>query len=342
MSRLAIGFFKSLAPPVLWLVVSIIALFWGSYRDWHNQVFEMIFWQIRLPRVILASVIGASLSVSGAALQTIFLNPLAEPYTLGVSSGAALGAVLMVVSGLGTRVGAMLLPILGQEQIGYAVLVSSSAFCGAGIFAFIMFVITWRRGISAAAILLVGIVLGFFGSAMISLMLATTDSAGIQSALHWILGDLSRADQVTSVVGLCTCVLGITLLLMENKNLDALLTGEDTARSLGFDIDRDRRKLLLIISLLVGVSVSIAGMIGFVGLLVPHLLRKFGMIFHRALLWNCIWWGALVLVLSDLVGRTFWTPMEIPVGVITALVGAPVLAFLLIFPNRFGGERSGQ
>jgi iron complex transport system permease protein len=295
---------------LFWIVVVILALKLGAVSD---ASFELIT-EIRLPRVILASVIGVGLSVGGAALQALFANPLCEPYTLGISSGSALGAVLGISLGL---------------EWSYAGLVGSS-FLGALLFAGILLFLSHRQGSNNITLLLAGVMLGFLGNSLVAIWLVLANSNGLQGALVWLFGDLSRARLSGSLIaGLGVGILSL-LLWMQSKNLDALLMGEEDASALGVNVWSARRRVILLTSLLIGLCVSAAGMVGFVGLVVPHFARRWVGSLHLVLLPFCAICGAGVLTLSDSVARIVVSPYELPVGVVTALVGAPLFIWIML------------
>jgi iron complex transport system permease protein len=276
--------------------------------------------QVRLPRVLLAAAVGAGLAVAGAALQALFANPLCEPYTLGISSGSALGAVLGGSLGIAADYGG----------------VGLTAFAGALVFAAVLYLLSRRGGLPTASLLLAGVMLGFLGSSLVALYMALADSAGVQGALFWLLGDLSRARLRGAVLTLGAVAVLINSLWARSRQLDALLLGEEDAQALGVDVPRARRSVLVYTSLLVGFCVAAGGMIGFVGLVVPHFVRKFAGSLHRGLLPLAALWGAAVLMAADLGARLVANPYELPVGVVTALFGAPLFLWVL----ARGGQRS--
>lgn len=299
-----------LAAIAFWGGASLLAVRFGavSGADW-----EMVA-QLRLPRVILATAIGAGLSVAGATLQALFANPLCEPYTLGISSGAALGAALGTTLGIGAGFAGLAIP----------------AFAGGLFFALILYGISLRSGTNNLTLLLAGVMLQFLGSSLVALWMALADAAGVQSATFWLLGDLSRARLSGGLfsVGVMTFLIG--MIWLRARDMDAMMMGEDIARSLGVPVGKTRRSLLLASALLVGLCVSGSGMIGFVGLVIPHFVRRVAGSLHRRLLPLCAIWGAGVLVAADLVSRVLISPLEVPVGVVTALAGAPLFLWIML------------
>jgi iron complex transport system permease protein len=270
--------------------------------------------QLRLPRALLAMAVGIGLSVAGAALQALFANPLCEPYTLGISSGAALGAVLGASLGLQWFVAGL----------------AGSAFAGALVFAAILYLLALKPGRGNVTILLVGVMLGFLGSSLVTVWVALSDTNGIQGAMVWLWGDLSRARLQGALLSLAA-VTGLTFLIwLRWRELDALLMGEEGALTLGIDVSSARRRLILLTSLMIGVCVSAGGMIGFVGLIVPHFARRIVGSLHLALIPLCAIWGATTLIAADTLARVVARPYELPVGVVTALIGAPFFLWIML------------
>ncbi|MEK6577881.1 MAG: iron ABC transporter permease [Bdellovibrionota bacterium] len=277
-----------------------------------NANWDLIF-HLRFPRVLLAAAVGVGLAVAGVVLQALFSNPLCEPYTLGISSGAALGSI---AGGL-----------LGLQWVvsGLAV----SAFLGALLFLAILYLISRQRRESSNSLLLAGVMLGFLGSSLVALWTALADSNGIQGSIFWLLGDLSRARLSGAFFAMCS-VLGICGMIWSRAGvLDAFLMGEEGALSLGVDVSQSRRKMILLASILVGVCVSASGMIGFIGLIVPHLARKSVGALHRQLIPLSGIYGAIALIVADSMVRGLFKPYEVPVGVVTALVGAPAFLWMM-------------
>jgi iron complex transport system permease protein len=274
--------------------------------------------ELRVPRTILAFAVGAALSVAGAVLQAFFKNPLCEPYTLGVSSGATLGAVIGAT--------------LGLNSLFFGL--SPTALAGAAVFSGVLLLSSRSRRISASTLLLVGVMLGFLGSSFVAVWMAIGDPAGVQSAMSWLLGDLSRAEGTNALLtlGLVVGVLGA--LLVEHRSYDALLLGEEEANAIGVDVRKLRVRAILWTSLLVSVAVSLSGMIGFVGLIVPQLVRGSGSALHRRVLPLSALAGGTVLVAADTVARAIIAPYELPVGVVTAIVGAPFFIAILLRRRR--------
>ena len=279
-----------------------------------------IVWSIRLPRVLLAALAGAALAGSGAALQGIVRNPLADPALIGVSGGAALGAIACLVLGA---------PLLAVPVLGPWIL-PLAAFGGALVCTSIALTLARVDGrTSAATLLLGGIGLASLTSAAAGLLLYLADDAALRSITFWSLG--SAAGATWPIVGAAAVPIAIALLALPRLagHLDCLALGELEARHVGVDVERVLRLVAILAALAVGAAVATCGVIGFLGLVVPYLARGVLGPSHRGLLPASALGGAVLLVLADLVARTIVAPTELPVGVITALVGAPVLLVLV-------------
>ncbi|MBO0653596.1 MULTISPECIES: iron ABC transporter permease [Streptomyces] len=279
---------------------------------------DLIVWQLRMPRALLAAVVGAGLGLVGTAVQALVRNPLADPYLLGISSGASLGAVSAIV--LGASAG-------GALGLG----LSSAAFVGA----LASFTLVWtfaRRGggFRPLRLVLAGVGIGQFLSGFTHyLVLQTGDEQQTHGALFWLMGSLGGAQWSTLALPAAATVLATAVLLARARPLNAMLMGDETAAGLGVDVTRLRRELFVVTSLLTGVLVSVSGAIGFVGLMVPHACRMLVGGDHRRLLPVSALFGAVLLTVVDLVARTALPDQELPVGVVTSLIGAPALLYLL-------------
>jgi iron complex transport system permease protein len=275
---------------------------------------------VRLPRVLAAGLVGGSLAVSGAILQALLRNPLAEPYLLGVSSGAAFGVVVVLSFGF-MAFSPLALPL--------------AALLGALIAIGIVFraarVVT---RLDTRILILAGVVVGAFFSACVMLMLAFADESTLRSAIFWTMGSLSQvswgAAGALAAYALPACVAAFLI----GRHLNALSMGEETAAHLGTEVERIKRLAYFLASFLAAATVSIAGVIGFVGLVVPHAVRLLWGSDHRRLVPLCLLGGATFLVAADTAARTLAAPREIPVGVITALIGVPL--FLLLLRRKWG------
>jgi iron complex transport system permease protein len=271
--------------------------------------------QIRLPRMLLAVLIGALLAISGTVMQAFFRNPMAEPYLVGVSSGAALGAVLAI--------------LLGWEfHAGLFSTVPLCAFIGALAVTALVYSINRRRGgLHTGGLLLSGIAIASAISAIVAMLMITSERS-IQQVLFWLLGSLSAArwDHLVIVAPYATLGVAITILLA--RDLDLLLWGDVTSASLGVHVERSRTLLLVAATLMAAAAVAVAGVIGFVGLMVPHLARAWVGTGHRRLIPASGLLGGLLLLWADVLARTLGAPTELPLGAITAIVGAPFLVYL--------------
>lgn len=283
-----------------------------------------ILWKIRMPRVILAGLVGASLAIAGAAFQGLLKNPLADPYTLGVSSGASVGAVITLFFGIS-------IPVLGL----YTLPVFSMAGAAITMFLVLGFAKLVDRSLNMETIILTGIIFGSFLGSVLSLMIALTGEE-LRQIIGWLLGSVSMRGWNYIHMILPFTIIGSFLLWMNRRELNAMLFGEDRAKHLGVDVKR--RKLVILIggSILTGAAVSVSGTIGFVGLVVPHMTRLLWGADHRHLLTLSFMNGATLLIICDLIARTIISPTELPVGVITAFIGAPVFAFIF-YRQRKGG-----
>ncbi len=294
----------------LWLLSVFVALQMGAVGNAGTELIA----QIRLPRVILASGIGMGLAVAGAGLQALFSNALCEPYILGVSSGSALGAVMGVS--------------LGIEWMAAGL--AGTAFLGALVFAGILYLISLRQNAKGVTILLAGVMLGFLGSSLVAVWITLSDSNGLQGAMVWFFGDLSRARMRGAVITFLANAGFIFFIWRNWRELDALLLGEEGAASLGIDVKQVRRRMIILTSLIVGVCVSAGGVIGFVGLVVPHMVRKWVGSMHIHLIPLCMILGAALLTIADCLSRVIAQPYELPVGVVTALFGAPLFLWVML------------
>jgi iron complex transport system permease protein len=311
----------------LWIATAVLTPLVGSQSVRLADVLRgdptvaSIFWQIRLPRILLALLGGAALAVSGLGFQTLFRNALAEPYTLGISSGAALGAVLA-------------LRLEGGQFLGLS-LVGLASFAGAlGATALIVGLALRRQGIQTSTLLLAGVAVSLSCSAIILFLQYLSDSTQTFRMVRWMMGGLSVVGY-TEVLWLLPWVLGGSAALFALRwELNLLLTGEELAASRGVDLARLRRLVLLATSLMIGALVAVAGPIGFVGLIVPHMLRRVVGHDHLFLVPACILGGGAFLTLCDAVGRTVMAPAELPVGILTALLGGPFFLWLLVWRRR--------
>jgi iron complex transport system permease protein len=280
-----------------------------------DPVEKEILFSIRLPRVIVACLIGIALGASGAILQGILRNPLADPYVLGISSGAAFAAALGLLSGI---------YILGKLTIPFA------AFAGACAASVLVGIFGWKHGkLLPERLLLAGIGLGFLFYSAMMLLVSISTSEEMRRTVLWIFGDLSMADWSLIPYGIVFIVFGLVISLLRAKALNALILGDELAHSLGFSVQRERLLLFISVALMTGASVSLGGTIGFIGLIIPHVVRFFTGANSRHVIPVSALCGGTLLCISDLIGRTLLAPMEIPAGIITALIGSPYFLYLL-------------
>jgi len=275
---------------------------------------------LRLPRALAAFAVGGLLALAGALMQVLLRNPLADPYILGISGGAACAAL-----------GAMLLGLGGAW-------VSGSAFAGALLAMLLVFALGRGAGDwSPTRLLLTGVVIAAGWGAMISFLLATSPDRNLPGMLFWLMGDLGAGTTAGPGLGWAVLVAGLAIGLLLASQLNVLAHGDLAARSLGIELGRLRGTIYLVASLLTASAVTLAGTIGFVGLVTPHMLRLVGLTDHRRLLPACVLLGGALLVLADTVARTMLAPRQLPTGVVTALIGVPLFLYLL----RRGGNRHG-
>lgn len=270
--------------------------------------------QLRLPRALLGFMVGGGLAVSGAVLQALIRNPLADPYLLGLSGGAALGAVLVISLGLA---GIWTLPL--------AALVGALT---ALALVYRLSLVQGRR-LDAHILLLAGVVVSAFAGAVVSAVLVLSTANQLRNAFLWMLGGLSGASWQALLVFLVYAMLPLGVLAWHARGFDLLALGDETARHLGTDPERLKRVAFVATGLLTAVSVAVCGMIGFVGLVVPHAMRRLWGPLHARLLPAAFLAGGTFLVLADALARSIVPPLELPVGVVTALVGVPLFAVLL-------------
>jgi iron complex transport system permease protein len=269
---------------------------------------------LRAPRVLLAFAVGGSLAVCGAALQAMIRNPLAEPYLLGLSGGAGLGAVLAIATHAAAPWAVPLAAFVGAVA-AVAMVYRLSLVAG--------------RRLDPRVLLLSGVVVGSFAGALMSAIIVLSPAAEIRNAFLWLLGGFGSASWQSLGVFSAYAVLPLAIIGLRARTLDLLALGDETAHHLGADVERTRRLVYVCTALLTAASVATCGIIGFVGLVVPHAVRTVARPLHRTLLPLVFGIGGAFLVLSDVVSRTIVRPLELPVGVITALVGVPLFAMLL-------------
>lgn len=292
-----------------------------------DPMYTTIVWNIRFPRVVLAGLVGASLAIAGAAFQGLLRNPLADPYTLGVSSGASVGAVLTIFLHIS-------IPVIGSYTLPFL----SILFALITIIAVLIFAKRIDRSMKVETIILTGVIFSSFLSAFISLMIALTGDE-LRQIVSWLMGSVSMRGWEYIQIILPFFLIGSFLLLMNGNELNAMSFGEERAQHLGVNVKRRKMLVLTAGSILTGAAVAVSGTIGFVGLVIPHLTRLLWGPDHKHLLPLSMLTGSAFLILADFTARTVISPTELPIGVITSLIGAPVFAAILIRNKRKGGER---
>jgi iron complex transport system permease protein len=306
----------SVSPATVVRIIGHHLIGYPDVQTWANTD-DAIIWEVRLPRVLLGAIVGAALGVVGVTLQALVRNPLAEPYILGVSSGASTGAAAAILFGVGAG--------LGPESV------SLMAFFGAlGALLLVLALARSTGRITPSRMLVAGVAVSYLLSATTSLLILFADSTeGARAVMFWLLGSLVNADWSTLPIGYAGICAGIAVVFWWRRRLDLLALGDETALASGIDPGRTRLVLVVVIALCVGCAVSLSGGIGFVGLAVPHIARRFVGPIHRHLLPAAAALGALVLVWADVAARMVLQPRELPIGVVTGVLGAPVLVALV-------------
>lgn len=276
-----------------------------------DATLDVIIWQLRWPRVVLAATVGATLSLGGLVFQALLRNPLAEPYILGISGGSAVGAILGILAGFSLFPGLTLSSFVGSLMVLSLVLLLSN-----------------RREGHSDSLLLAGVMVNAFCGAIIMFLISVSRTVQMQKIVFWLMGDLSAvgADSLPLLLGVLPCFLVVFLL---SQPLNLLVTGRESASSMGVNVAVVTLVLLLTASLMVSLTVCHSGLIGFVGLTIPHILRLALGSDHRILIPACVLTGASYLILCDLLARSLPTQGEMSVGIVTALVGAPLFVGLL-------------
>lgn len=275
-----------------------------------------ILFDIRLPRILLGLAVGGALSIAGVILQGMFRNPLVEPYTLGISGGAALFVSLNISFGLNQSFGLISLPVSG--------------FLGAIVVILVVYALSVKKGtLKIQGLLLTGVMISFISSSLIMLIMAISKAEDLHGIVFWIMGSLEEPNPLLIKLMLFISIFGLIISYLFCFDLNALLLGEEEALHLGINIERTKKSLFILASVLTGFSVGIVGIIGFVGLLVPHLMRMIVGSDHRILLISAFLSGAGFLILCDTLARTIISPLELPVGVITGIVGGGLFIYAL-------------
>lgn len=280
-----------------------------------------IIWNIRVPRVLLGVLVGASLSMAGAAFQGLLQNPMADPYVIGISSGAALGASIAIVFNIG-----FIIPGISSITI--------FAFAGALVAVTLVYNIARTRNkVPVHTLLLAGVAIGQFFTAIMSFLMVIHDKA-MTKIIYWTLGSLAGKGWAPVIRVSIPLILSMIIINFFARDLNIMITGEESAKSLGVNLERTKKYILLLGTLITSISVSISGIIGFVGLIIPHIVRLLLGPDHRILLPASALLGGVFMIFTDTIARTIISPVEIPVGIITALFGGPFFIYLLIIRKK--------
>ena len=312
---------------VILTLVSILALCTGSagiaIKDIPGILFsgqpsveQSIIFKIRIPRIILGFSIGGALSLAGALLQGMFRNPLVEPYTLGISGGASLGVCINILFGFYHKIGVIAYPISG--------------FIGASLVIFLVYSLNSdARHIKSNRMLLTGVMISYVASSLVMLLMAIAKTDDLSNIVLWIMGSLDEPSTALIKMAFFGSMAGLVVSYFFCFDLNALLLGEEEASNLGVNTDRTKKIIFIIASFLTGLSVSVAGIIMFTGLIVPHFMRMMSGHDHRILLISSFLAGASFLIICDVIARTIISPLELPVGVITGIIGGVIFIWAL-------------
>lgn len=285
-------------------------------KNWSNSI-ENIIWQLRLPRTLLAGIVGAGLALSGILMQALTKNVLADPYILGISSGASTGAVISILFGT-----ALSLPFFS---------IHLGAFLGALLSSILVFILSSKGGkFSSSSLVLTGVAIASIFSAITNfIMFKAEDVRKLYSVMFWMTGSLAGAKWKDLPVAFILLLISFIVSLIIHKTLDAMLLGEDAAITLGVNIKLFKKIIIVLSTLLTGVMVSLSGIIGFVGLIIPHICRTIAGSVHKKLIPLTLLLGSLFLIWADILGRLIGSTEELPIGVVTAIIGAPFFLWLL-------------
>ncbi|WP_427109375.1 FecCD family ABC transporter permease [Lysinibacillus xylanilyticus] len=302
-----------------------LEVLWNKAAD---ETAANILWKIRLPRVLLAGLVGASLAIAGAAFQGLLKNPLADPYTLGVSSGASVGAVLTIFFSIS-------LPVVGHFTLPTFSMIGAIL----TMVAVMGFARIVDRSLKMETLILTGVIFSSFLGSLISLMIALSGEE-LRQVIGWLLGSVSMRGWPYVQMIIPFVIIGSIMLWTQRRELNVLLYGEERAKHLGVNVKRSKYIILVGGSMLTGAAVAVSGTIGFVGLVVPHMTRMVWGSDHRHLLPLSFLNGATLLIICDLIARTIIVPRELPIGVITAFIGAPVFSYIFYKQRRSKGVRA--
>ncbi|MGG6310773.1 FecCD family ABC transporter permease [Paenibacillus macerans] len=301
---------------------------WGSLDHVDSESYLNIIWQVRMPRVIFALLIGMGLSLCGAVMQAVVQNPLADPYILGISSGASLGATFAILVGFGS--GALL------SQFG----VAFGAFVGAMITSIGVLVLSSIGGkATSVKLVLSGVVIGALCSSFSSLIIYFANNAeGIKTVTFWSMGSLASSNWEKVPILAAIILLGCGMFLFQHRVLNALLLGDESAVTLGINLSAYRKIYMIVTALITGTMVAYAGMIGFVGLIIPHITRGLFGADHKQLMPGTLLLGGLFLIWSDILSRTLIHNVELPIGIVTSVIGSPLFIYMIVKKGyNFGG-----
>ena len=290
--------------------------------DGVEPMMDSIFWTIRMPRAVMAFLVGGALSMSGACMQALLQNPLASSYTLGVSSGASLGAALVLILEIS-------IPVLSGFMLPFAGFV----FGLATVVIALMFTSAIDRSVSNTTVVLIGMVLSLFVNGMMNL-LSTLNADHSKQLILWMMGSFSARGWKHCAILFPVCVAGFVCLMLMSRKMDIMSFGDLQAQAMGVDAKKTKVVAILVCSLLTGVSVAFTGVIGFIDLAAPHVVRKIFGPSHKLVIPMSFIYGGAFMALCDLISRTLLSPREIPVGAVTALIGAPFFAYVFFASRR--------
>ena len=292
-----------------------------------DLISKSIFLDLRLPRILLGFAVGGALAIAGVILQGMFRNVLVEPYSLGISGGAALGVCLNLVLRLDAKIGALSFPVTG--------------FLGAFSIIMAVYYLNSKKGIlKLEGLLLTGVMISFISSSLVMLLMAIARADNLNGIIFWIMGSLDETNRQLVKIMVVVSLSGLTLTYFYSRDLNALSLGEEEARNLGVNTTHLKKIVFVLASILTGCAVSICGVIGFVGLVVPHFMRMFVGFDHRVLLVTSFLSGGIFLIACDTISRVIIYPLELPVGVVTGILGGIVFIYALAKNKKiyFGGK----
>ena len=299
----------------MWLPLSRIVPDAVAYFSGARSADAVVMGAVRLPRVVVAGFVGVGLASTGAVLQAVFRNPMADPGVIGVSSGGALGAVIAIQAGMAAQ-GVWAVPL--------------AAFATGLVTVFLIYFLATTKGYTSIySLLLAGVAISALSGAGVDLLLSLAPLQSMQQALFWLMGGLDGSTWVNAVIVGAFSVAGLLVFFIESPALDLLSLGDEQAQGVGVHVERKKRLLLVICALVVGSCISVSGAIGFVGLIVPHIIRLMIGPKHRLLLPASALGGAILLIISDIIARTVLMPVEINIGIVTSALGVPFFLFLL-------------